>query len=60
LVKDAGYKAAFTTNQGITRTHRHSDIYCLKRITMGRKDNYLKFLIKVSGLGYCFSRKVKT
>lgn len=60
LVKDAGYKAAFTTNQGITRTHRHSDIYCLKRITMGRKDNYLKFLIKVSGLGYCFSRKIKT
>lgn len=58
-VRKAGYKAAFTTNQGIIRTHRHRDLYALKRLTMADSDSFLRFMIKVSGLGYCFSRKIK-
>lgn len=58
MVKEAGYKAAFTTNQGINRSIRHSDVYALKRLTMAEADNFFRFLVKVSGLGYCFSRRI--
>lgn len=59
IVRDAGYKMAFTTNQGISRSIRHKDPYALKRLTMNCKDSLLRFYFKISGFGYCFSRKIK-
>jgi len=59
IVKEAGYKAAFTTNQLLSRRRREKDNYCLKRMTMSSEDSFWRFLVKVSGFGYCFSRKIK-
>lgn len=59
IVKQAGYKAAFSTNSRISREPQYKDLYALKRMTMITRDSFLRFLVKVSGFGACFSRKIK-
>jgi peptidoglycan/xylan/chitin deacetylase (PgdA/CDA1 family) len=60
IVKQSGYRAAFSTNSKIGRNlGENNDIYALKRMTMAKQDNKFKFLIKVSGFGGCFARKIK-
>jgi len=56
LVKNAGYKAAFTTNRGIKRSKNNSDLYALKRIKITDKDSSFKFGIKISGFYHLFRR----
>lgn len=57
MLKNAGYKAAFTTNMRINKNPSQETSYAIKRMTVARGDSSLRFLVKVSGLGYCFSRQ---
>lgn len=52
LVKDANYRAAFTTNRKIKKF----DLYALRRIKVTDKDSLFKFWMKVSGFYHLFKR----
>ena len=56
MVKEAGYKAALTTNRGFARSNQ--DVYELKRIRFVNNDNSLSLGLKLSGY-YNFFRKPK-
>lgn len=58
IVRQSGYKAAFSTNSRIDRDPKDKDLYALRRITMSAQDSPLRFLAKVSGFGTCFARKI--
>ena len=58
IVRQAGYKAAFTTNRGIIKSYNNDDLYALKRNKVTNKDRGFKFWVKVSGY-YNLLRKVK-
>jgi peptidoglycan/xylan/chitin deacetylase (PgdA/CDA1 family) len=58
-VREAGYKAAFTTNQRLAGRSGRDD-YALKRITVAEKDGFIKFLAKASGFAYLFARSIKS
>ncbi|HTZ11188.1 MAG TPA: polysaccharide deacetylase family protein [Candidatus Margulisiibacteriota bacterium] len=57
-VREAGYKAAFTTNQFLADRNGKDD-YAFKRITISEKDGSIRFLAKVSGFAYLFARRMK-
>jgi peptidoglycan/xylan/chitin deacetylase (PgdA/CDA1 family) len=57
-VREAGYKAAFTTNQRLAGRSARDD-YALKRITISEKDGSIRFLAKASGFAYLFARRMK-
>lgn len=59
VVRQAGYKAAFTTNSKINIKLQMRYIYMLRRMTVDVDDSFLRFLVKVSGFGTCFARKIK-
>lgn len=58
MVESAGYRAAFSTNQELRNRRGQDDLFALKRLSVLRDYNPLRFLIKTSGLGYYFSRKL--
>jgi peptidoglycan/xylan/chitin deacetylase (PgdA/CDA1 family) len=58
IVRESGYRAAFTTNQVISGEYFTQDEYSLKRITMAEGDGFIKFLAKVSGFAYRFARRI--
>lgn len=58
IVKQAGYKAAFTTNRG--RDRYNKDVYELKRVRFSDSDNHLYYLwVKLTGV-YNLFRKSKS
>ncbi len=60
IVRDCGYQAAFTTNMNIyDKCLRGDNLYAIKRLTMNENDSHVRFLIKVSGFGTCFARKMR-
>lgn len=59
VVKRAGYRAAFTTNQGFKMTQGLIDPYAIKRLSVTSKKAVLRFMVKTSGLGTCFSRTLR-
>lgn len=59
IVKKAGYLAAFTTNQGLKRRGGQKDYYAIKRMTITGSETVYSFIVKISGLGTCFSRVIK-
>lgn len=58
--KEAGYRAAFTTNSRIRNQAQTTDVYAVRRMTVSARDSGLRFLVKVSGFGSSFARKIKT
>ena len=58
MVKKAGYQAAFATNQGRRGYHRCEDIFAIKRLSVLKIYNPLRFLAKTSGLAYYFAHRI--
>lgn len=59
IVKESGYEMAFTTNQTLTNSLYRLDPHALKRLTITNHEGFLRFIIKISGAGYFFARKLK-
>ena len=59
LVKDSGYRAAFTTNRGLVQSRRNEDIFALKRIKIKNTDNPIILLVKLSGYYNLFRKTVE-
>lgn len=59
IVKQAGYRAAFSTNSKIGAALKTRDLFALRRMTAAARDSFLRFLVKTSGFGSCFARRVK-
>jgi peptidoglycan/xylan/chitin deacetylase (PgdA/CDA1 family) len=56
LVKQAGYKAALTSNRGEGKFNQN--IFALKRIKISGKENYFIFWLKISGYFNIFAKSV--
>ena len=59
MVRQADYRAAFSTNLFLGKRFTRPDIFSLCRLTPRRDDSKLRFLVKSSGLGTYFSRRIK-
>ncbi|MCM8799958.1 MAG: polysaccharide deacetylase family protein [Candidatus Omnitrophica bacterium] len=57
-LKEAGYICAFTTNQGLSFSLKHKDLFAIKRLTVKENESFLKFFLKVSGAGYIFQKHI--